>query len=99
VRGFTMTRTTVLAFVIGAAPLGAVVWLLVSPGWGIFTALALLFLGGSIYAFVAPSLRSRPGRPDPNELSMSPILGGRGDMEAARLSARPLRSNPDDHRR
>jgi hypothetical protein len=99
VRGFTMTRTTVLAFVIGAAPLGAAVWLLVSPGWGVFTALALLFVGGSVYAFVGPPLRSRPGRRDPDELSTSPIFGGRGDFVAQKLLAHPVRSNPDRPRR
>ena len=94
-RTSALLRRGTLFLVIGAVPIGAIVWLLVTPGWGVFTTVAALLVGAAIYAVAPPPLESRPGKADPDDLSTSPILGGRGQIEANRLWARPLRSGPD----
>jgi hypothetical protein len=91
-------RRATLFLLIGAVPVGAIVWLLATPGWGVFTTITALLVAATIYAVTPPPLQSSPGKPDPNDLSTSPILGGRGQMEADRLWARPLRSDSDRHR-
>jgi hypothetical protein len=86
-----IARPTVLTLIIGAVPVGAIVWLLASPGWGVATAIAVLLMGASIYSLSPPRPQSRPGKPDPGDLSNAPTFGGRGEVKASELWARPLR--------
>jgi len=86
-----IARPTVLTLIIGAVPVGAIVWLLASPGWGVATAIAVVLLGATIYSLSPSRSQSRPGRPDPDDLSNAPSFGGRGEVKAFELWARPLR--------
>ena len=97
-RTLDVVRFTYLALIIGAAPLGAALWFLVTPGWGVFAAFVAFLAGLSIYGFGPRPLQSRPGAHRTEDPSVAPILGGRGEMLAASLLARPLRSDPDRHR-
>jgi hypothetical protein len=85
---------------LAALPIGAVVWPLTRQAVGVTTALAVLFVGAVIYAVSPPPLRTRPGKRDPDDPSTQPILGGRGQLIAMNLQARPLRyqRNRDDAR-
>ena len=84
-RSSRIIRRIILVLMIGAVPVGAVLWLLATPGWGVLSTIAALLVGVSLYAVTPPPLGSRPGKPDPNDLSTSPIMGGRATAEELRL--------------
>jgi membrane protein implicated in regulation of membrane protease activity len=82
---------------IGAVPIGAVVWLFANLGWGLFAAIAAILVGAAIYSVTPPLLQSRPGKSDADDLSTAPILGGRGMLEEQRLTQKPLRYRRDSY--
>jgi hypothetical protein len=51
-------------------------------------------MGASIYSLSPPQPQSRPGKPDPGDLSNAPTFGGRGEVKASELWARPLSLDP-----
>ena len=59
---------------IGGVPVGAIVWVLSTPVWGVFTTIAALVAGAAIYAVTPPPLQSSPGKPDPTTCPARPYL-------------------------
>ena len=65
-------RVSSPALVIAAVPCGALLWALVTPGWGVLVGTVTLLVGLSIYAMTAPRLQSRPGKRDTTDRSTPP---------------------------
>jgi hypothetical protein len=82
---------------IAAVPIATVLWLFVSPGWGVFAAITAMSVGAGLYSITPPLLESRPGKRDADDLSTSPILGGRGMLEEQRLMEKPLMYRRDSY--
>jgi hypothetical protein len=86
------------ALMIGALPVGAIIWLAASAWSGIVTTIALAIAGAIMFVLTPPLRDTRPFRGPGAPEQMRGLGTSRGAVKEQQLRMRPDNQDPSDYR-